>query len=330
MKFKKGLKRHHEKHKAFKAQAHKHQPTMPGSLPGKTNFRSKVAPCMDQGDCGCCWAFSITGALRSALMLAGKDPGCLAFNYLINNCGGAAEEDGCNGGDFDAGLNMLNNKGPWLESQDPFTATDGGQCKVGLKVAATALKWTVVGDGQSPPTAQQLCEAIWNGGKGRCLSVDVAADDNWSNYSGGVYKDNTSSEIDHMVRIVDYDAQTSVDANGNAVFNTDGSFKNHDGYFYVRNNWTSSWGENGDMRSLCGANNLAETAMFFEVAQPAPAPKKFACIRDTASNWWSILTGWLSNTANFLRNLAPTVSWTDFLRGMGVGAILVELIKFLF
>jgi C1A family cysteine protease len=282
--YKKGLKRDHIKHQAFKAQAHKHLGAVEAlpTLPGSTAFRSKIAPPMNQQQCGCCWAFSITNSLRSLYMLAGKDPGVLSFNYLINNCGGVANEDGCNGGDFDAGLNMLNNKGPWLESQDPFTGTDGGQCKVGLNVAATAERWVVVGDGNSRPTALQLCEAIWNNGQGRCLSVDVAADDNWSNYQGGIYSQNTSQEIDHLVRIVDYDAQTSVDSNGNAVFNTDGSFKNGDGFFWVRNNWDTTWGENGDMQSRYGANNLAETAMFFDFGTPVVPTVAHATGNETA------------------------------------------------
>lgn len=279
---KKGLKRDHKKHADFKDQAHKHLTAL-SVLPGSTKFRGTMAPPMNQNSCGGCWAFSTTNTLYSQLLLAGYKNNPLAINYLINNCGGVANEDGCNGGDFDAGLNMLNGKGPWLESQDPFTGCDGGQCKPGLPVAGTALRWVVVGDGKSRPTAQQLCEAIWNDGKGRCLSVDVAADDTWSNYSSGIYDKNTSQEIDHMVRIVDYDAQTSVDAKGNAVFNPDGSFKNGDGFFYVRNNWDTDWGENGDMRSRYGANNLAETAMFFEVA---PITTMKAELKLKPVKWW--------------------------------------------
>jgi C1A family cysteine protease len=290
MAYKKGLKRDHVKHKDFKANAHKHMAALP-PLPVRTNFRGNMAPPMSQENCGCCWCFSITNSLLSQYLLSGKNPGVLAFNYLINNCGGMANEDGCNGGDFDAGLNMLNGKGPWLNSQDPFTATDGGQCKVGLPVAATAQKWVVVGDGQTRPTAQQLCEAIWNGGQGRCLSVDVAADDTWSAYTSGIYNQNTSQEIDHMVRIVDYDAQTSVDTNGNAAFNAQGGFLNGDGFFYVRNNWDTTWGENGDMRSRYGANNLAETAMFFDIGTVAPVTK---VSKPDTSAFWDSLIGYLT------------------------------------
>jgi C1A family cysteine protease len=284
-KFKKGLKRNHAKHAAFKAQAHKHLGAISLIVPGKTAFRTKMAPPCNQANCGCCWAFSQTNSLWSEFLLAGKTIPQLAFNFLINNCGGVVNEDGCNGGDFDAGQNFLNGKGPWLESQDPWDGCDNGHCKVGLPVAATAYRWVVVGDGQTKPTAQQLCEALWNDGNGHCLSVDVAADDTWSNYSSGIYNKNTSQEIDHMVRIVDYDAETSVDTNGNAVFDASGNFKNGDGFFYVRNNWDTTWGENGDMRSRYGANNLAETAMYFDI-ESTPTLSVSAPIQSQKSMRW--------------------------------------------
>jgi len=273
-KFAKGLFRDKAKHEAFKRRAVKY-PYFRGAvvLPGKTNFRSKMAPCENQAQCGSCWDFSVTNTLRSQVMIASGDPGALSKNYLLLNKGPGPSEMGCQGGDFDAGQNMLSGHGPCLESLSPYTGSDSGvDYPANAPVAATALQWVVIGDGQNRPTAQQLCEAIYNGGKGACLSVDVAADDTWSNYSGGIYDQNTSQSIDHMVRFVDYDAETSVDANGNAVFNADGSFKNGDGFFYLRNNWDTSWGEQGDMRTRYGANNVAETAMTFMVTQPVPVP----------------------------------------------------------
>lgn len=270
-KFSRGLVRDHAKHRLFKGAVRKYSHVAAPVLPGVVDLRAKVAPCEDQGQCGSCWDFSLTNALRSAVMLASGDPGALSKNYLLYNVG-PVKEYGCGGGDFDASRNFEQGAGPCLESLSPYEGSDSGQYPANAPVAATALSVQMIGDGSNRPTAQQLCEALFNGGAFGCLSVDVAADDMWSSYNSGIYSENTSQSIDHMVRIVGYNAETSVDAQGNAVFNADGSFKNGDGYFTVRNNWNTSWGEEGDMRSRYAANNLAETALLFVVQQPAPPP----------------------------------------------------------
>ncbi len=270
----KGLKRNAEEHAKYKLAKAK-----PGccageavTLPGKWDLTAKVSPPENQGGCGSCWDFSITKALRSELMLAGKDPGRLAFNYLLNNCGPGDNEYGCGGGDFPAGDNCLNGAGPWLESEDPYRQAEG-QCKTGLKVAGTALRWLAVGDGRTPPTFQQLAQAMFNNGKGHVLSVDVAAGGgSWESYSGGIYNEDGGHSIDHMINCVGYDMQTSVDEQGNAMFNAQGQPINGDGYLILMNNWGTQWGEGGYMRSRWGMNAVAETAMYFEVEQPAPKP----------------------------------------------------------
>jgi KDEL-tailed cysteine endopeptidase len=268
--FAKGLIRNKEKHQQFKEGAPKRvSPKTAGPIPGKLDLKSKVSPPENQGNCGSCWDFSITKALRSEFMLAGKDPGALAFNYLLNNCG-PVHEYGCGGGDFDAGQNMLGGRGPWLESEDPYRQSES-QCKIGLKVAATAKNWVLVGDG-GKPSFKELAEAMYNNGAGHALSVDVAADNSWSNYSSGIYNRNTSSGINHMINCVGYDMETSVDAQGNALFNAQGQPVNGDGFLILMNNWGNQWGENGYMRSRWGMNSVAETAMYFEVERPTPPP----------------------------------------------------------
>ncbi len=266
--FAKGLMRDPIGHSQFKAGATKRVFRAAPVLPGVVDLSAKVSPPEDQGQCGSCWDFAITKALRSALMLAGKDPGTLAFNYLLNNCSGLSQAQmwGCQGGDFIAGMGMLGGKGPWLESQDPYLGSETS-CKLGLKVAGTALDWVVVGDGQHAPTFQQLAEALANK---HMLCVDVAADDTWAGYRSGVYGTNTSSGINHMINCVGYNMQTSVDANGKAVFNAKGQPINGDGYLILMNNWSEVWGEGGYMRSRWGMNSIAETAMYFTVKQPEP------------------------------------------------------------
>lgn len=264
-----GLKRDVLKHKAFKAQAqHENLLLQDATIPMATDLTAKVSPPENQGGCGSCWDFSITKALRSALMLVDNDPGTLAFNYLLNNCGGAANESGCGGGDFEAGLNMLNGKGPWLETQDPYTQRRG-RCLSGVKVAGTALTWNVVGDGNSVPTFQELAAAV---SQNHMLSVDVAVCGQWENYSSGIFNQNQcgARSINHMINMVGYSCETSKDSAGNCSFNAQGQPSNGDGYLLVMNNWGASWGENGYMRTRWGVDAIADTAMYFTVTAPPP------------------------------------------------------------
>ena len=265
-----GLKRDKAKLEAFK-QAHKKHRVIEGQvIPGKYDLSPLVSPPEDQGQCGSCWDFSITKAMRSALMLVNKDPGRLAFNYLLNNCGPGSNEYGCNGGDFNAGDNMLNGHGPWLESQDPYHESEG-QCKTGLNVAGTALEWVVVGNGSNAPSFQELASAL---SQKHMLAVDVAVCGSWGSYSSGIFNKNQcgAGSINHMINMNGYDCESSVDAQGNCVFDSKGMPVNKDGYLIAMNNWGNSWGEDGYMRSRYGIDALADTAMYFTVQASPPVP----------------------------------------------------------
>lgn len=236
------------------------------SVPGSYDLTKTetVSGPENQGSCGSCWDFSLTKALRSALMLAGKDPGVLGFNFLLNNCGKGPQMYGCNGGMFEAGQSFLNGGGPWLESQDPYTQSEGN-CKQGLLVAGTALEMVSVG-GDSP-SFKEVATAV---SQRHFLSIDVAVQGSWGSYSGGIYNGNGSG-INHMIDMVGYDCQTSVDAFGKCAFNSTGEPLNGDGFFKVQNNWGTSWGEQGYMRTRAHRNQIATTAVYFRVKeQPKP------------------------------------------------------------
>lgn len=236
-------------------------------------------------------------------MIRGKDPGRLAFNYLLNNCGGVQDEGGCNGGDFPAGLNMLNGKGPWLESQDPYQGYQTS-CRKGLSPAGSAIAWNFVGDGKTAPTFRDLAGAL---SAGHTLTVDIAACHEWSNYSGGIFNRNECglSQIDHMINLVGYNCETSVDPSGNCVFDAKEKPTNGDGYLIAMNNWGTSWGEKGYMRTRWGMNAIADSAMYFEVLGPSPTPS-------------------LSPTPN--PNPIPgTVKWTWFF-GTSLGLLLAGIV----
>jgi C1A family cysteine protease len=256
-----GLKR--TKHfEAFKHSLPHRMSAMDTPIPGSYDLTSKVSPPENQGGCGSCWDFSITKALRSALMLVGKDPGVLSFNYLLNNCGPGPKQYGCDGGDFDAGQSMLAPAGDWLASSDPYTQQEG-RCKTGLPIAGQAVKWTVVGNGNTPPSFKELAEAI---SSNHMLSIDVAVCGSWESYQNGVFDQSEcgSGDINHMINLVGYSCETSIDTNGNCVFNAQGQPVTG-GYLMVMNNWGTDWGMKGYMNTRWGVDAVATDAMYFEV-----------------------------------------------------------------
>lgn len=237
-------------------------------IPGTYDLTSKVSPPENQGNCGSCWDFSLTKALRSALMLAGKDPGTLAFNYLLNNCGPGPHMYGCGGGDFDAGQSFLNGAGPWLDSQDHYTQSEG-RCKSGLNVAGTAIDMQVISNQPSFKVIAGL------NSQNKMLAVDVAVAGAWGAYSSGIYNRNDAGpgSINHMINVVGYSCETSVDASGNCVFDANGKPKNGDGYLKAENNWDVTWGEGGYMRTRWGMNAIGNTIAYFTVKEvPPPTP----------------------------------------------------------
>jgi C1A family cysteine protease len=241
------------------------------SLPGNMDLSPLVSLPENQGSCGDCWDFSLTKALRSSLMIAGKDPGVLSFNYLKNNCGPGTGEMGCFGGDFPAADNFLNSAGPWLESQD-------GERRCVNSVAGTAITYQMLGDATNGPTFKDLSYAV--GFLNQALSIDVAASaGDWENYASGIYDGcaGGSGNIDHMINLVGYSCETSVDKDGHCLFDATGNPVNGDGYLLVMNNWGEDWGiqaangHGGYMKTRFKVNGqncnaVATDALMFTVA----------------------------------------------------------------
>lgn len=245
-------------------------------IPGKVDLAPEVSLPENQGGCGSCWSFGQTKALRSAYMLIGQDPGRLSFNYLLNNCGHAHDEYGCNGGTFEASKNFESGLGPWLESQDPYTQSEG-RCKTGLSVAGTAVKTVFVGGENQAPSFQLLAAAL---SQHHMMAVDVAVCGAWGQYSGGIINrsDCGTETINHIINMVGYDCETSVDAAGNCKFDSNGKPVNGDGYLIPMNNWgENGWGEKdaanghgGYMRTRWGVDAIATTAVYYEVKGSKP------------------------------------------------------------
>ncbi len=86
---------HTSESQMFSESVSRHATTVAHVVPAKYSLRGIAGPVENQGSCGSCWDFSLTSALRGTYITAGKDPGRLSFNYLLN-CD--RQMYGCNGG----------------------------------------------------------------------------------------------------------------------------------------------------------------------------------------------------------------------------------------
>ena len=260
------------KSKAFLASAPRQTfVTAPVTVPGTYSIRGKAGPVEDQGQCGSCWDFSLTTVLRGTLITQGNDPGRLSFNYLLN-CAKPGTYNCEQGGDFDAADAFINPKGaPAYGSDGSYTGEDG-TCE-NKKAVASTLKYTMLGtEGSATAHAAFKDIAYVVGVLHQPVSIDIAADDNWENYSGGTYNgcsDEVVADINHMVVIEGYSCEKSVDKNGNCVFDSTGNLPKGVGTWVVRNSWNTSWGDNGyitmkatDSKGL-PCNAAATDALYF-------------------------------------------------------------------
>ncbi|MDE2512030.1 MAG: C1 family peptidase [Elusimicrobia bacterium] len=206
-------------------------------LPKRFDWREHhaVSGVRDQGACGSCWAFSMTQALESQVMIANKsseDPK-LSEQVMIS-CSGVGS---CNGGKMNAAF--LQNVGLPPESDYPYTAADGscGDAKSGWRQRARKIgSWYSV-----PHNLAAIKSALVAHGP-LPITLDLRQDMKY--YQSGVYtyikgdewgcggKDSAGRDNDdwgwHAVLLVGFD-----DAGQ---------------YFIVKNSWSPRWGENGYFR----------------------------------------------------------------------------------
>ena len=243
-------------------------------VPAKFSLRYKAGPVEDQGQCGSCWDFSLTSALRGTLITHGRDPGRLSFNYLLN-CDSTMQ--GCNGGDFSAADMLLAPLGaPKYGSDGQYEAAQGKcnkQAPAGSAVSYTLLGTDLGANPSAPvPAFQDIAYVV--GVLHQPVSIDIAVDDAFQAYDSGVYNNcsyNDPKDINHMVVIEGYDCEKSVDKNGNCVFDSTGNLPKGVGKWIIRNSWGGGWGDSGYITisatdytgKKCDA--VATDALFFNV-----------------------------------------------------------------
>uniref|UniRef100_A0A7S4S0F8 Peptidase C1A papain C-terminal domain-containing protein n=1 Tax=Alexandrium monilatum TaxID=311494 RepID=A0A7S4S0F8_9DINO len=251
-KHKKGLK----KPKDFKPSApvKDFTPTMRSPRSIDWRYTKAVTPVKNQGQCGCCWAFSATEAIESQMILQTG----AAYDFTLSpqqicSCApssGAYGCDGCNGGFTEGAYEYVKTtvglaNGFYIPYTQSLTQSEGtASCPLEKVLEINGEDEQLSGSyaqvsGYSyatPPCTSGACThqdlrslaaALEQGPLSVCVNAGV-----WSDYTGGVL---TAAACGSM----------AADAQDHCVmavgFNTTAPTP----YWIVRNSWATTWGEQG-------------------------------------------------------------------------------------
>ncbi|KAK4755578.1 hypothetical protein SAY87_009335 [Trapa incisa] len=196
-------------------------------VPSSIDWRKKgaVTPVKDQGQCGCCWAFSAVAAVEGITKIRTGKLIPLSVQELVD-CDTKGINRGCGGGLMDNAFEFIvKNRGLMTEADYPYQGVDG-TCNAKRTVKHAAR---IAGFENVPANSEwSLQKAVAH------QPVSVAMDASgyaMQFYKSGVFTGECGTHLNHGVVIVGYGA----DRDGNK-------------YWTVKNSWGKKWGEDGYIR----------------------------------------------------------------------------------
>ncbi|KAJ6769945.1 CYSTEINE PROTEASE FAMILY C1-RELATED [Salix purpurea] len=169
------------------------------AVPSSMDWRKKgaVTPIKNQGQCGCCWAFSAVAAMEGITQLSTGNLISLSEQELVD-CDTSGEDQGCNGGLMDDAFKfIIQNKGLTTEASYPYQGV-GGTCSSG-KAAAK-----ITGYEDVPANSEA---ALLKAAANQPVSVAIDAGGSaFQFYSSGVFTGDCGTQLDHGVTAVGYGA----------------------------------------------------------------------------------------------------------------------------
>ncbi|XP_031398509.1 senescence-specific cysteine protease SAG39-like [Punica granatum] len=197
------------------------------AVPSSIDWRKKeaVTPIKDQGECGCCWAFSTVAAMEGITKITTGKLIPLSVQELVD-CDTKGENRGCQGGLMDNAFEfIIQNKGLTTEAHYPYEGVDG-TCNT-MKAASRAASITSYEDVPAN-NESALLKAVAN--QPVSVAIDASGSD-FQFYAGGFFTGECGTELNHGVTAVGY----GTDDDGTK-------------YWLVKNSWGTGWGEEGYIR----------------------------------------------------------------------------------
>lgn len=226
------------------------------SFPAVYDMRTngKITPVKNQGQCGSCWLFPTMGSIESNWKVQGLGEFDLSEDNL-KNCHGF-DYLPCEGGSRAMAVSYLTRStGPFLESQDPYTAASAG-CPSGLTPVA------YVSDARFlPKNKNAIKQALMDYGAIYNTFRWEAASYNSADYT--YYYNGTSTELNHAVLIVGWD-DNKVTAGGT-------------GAWIIKNSWGASWGQSGFFYISYNDTKATSDATYYPIRTDYDANAKISC-----------------------------------------------------
>jgi len=194
-------------------------------IPMTVDWREQeaVTPIKDQGQCGCCWAFSAVAAIEGITKIKTGKLISLSEQQLLD-CS-TNYNSGCNGGLMDYAFQyIIQNKGLTTETNYPYEAMNG-TCNAEKASQSEAQ----ISNFEDVPSKSE--EALLKAVANQPVSVAIDIDGALQYYSSGVFNGKCGNNLNHGVTVIGY-----------------GTTEDGTKYWLVKNSWGESWGENGYVR----------------------------------------------------------------------------------